>query len=252
MLGLRIPASGQGSGRIPPHLSTGQFPRSVVKDDTTTTTIGGLIVKQALYGIILLLTFSSSQAALLSQLSGQAYFDTVLNITWLADANLAATNTFGVSGIGSGGLMSWDTAQSWIAAMNTATYLGFTDWRLPTSTQPDSNCSGHLGNLDYGTGCIASEMPHLYNLNGISSGAPSPFQNVIQNDPYWTSTACFIANYRCIFSFGSGVQDAQIRNQPNLHAWAVRTGSAVPIPAAAWLFGGALGLLGVARRRSAA
>ena len=32
--------------------------------------------------------------------------------------------------------MQWATAQAWIAAMNTAAYLGFSDWRLPTT--PDS------------------------------------------------------------------------------------------------------------------
>jgi hypothetical protein len=36
-------------------------------------------------------------------------YDTALKITWLRDANLAASNTFGVSGISPTGLMSWTT-----------------------------------------------------------------------------------------------------------------------------------------------
>ena len=43
-------------------------------------------------------------------MTGAACYDDVLDITWLADADLAASNTFGVSGIDSFGLMSWDTA----------------------------------------------------------------------------------------------------------------------------------------------
>ncbi|HET9062610.1 MAG TPA: hypothetical protein VFO62_04915, partial [Candidatus Binatia bacterium] len=51
-----------------------------------------------------ILAFSSpSGAALLGRLPAtpggsdyQAYYDTELDITWLADANLAQTNTFGV------------------------------------------------------------------------------------------------------------------------------------------------------------
>jgi opacity protein-like surface antigen len=68
-------------------------------------------MKRQLAGILLLALFASSaQAALLSRLSGAAYYDDVLNITWRADANLADTNRFGVAGIASAGRMSWDTA----------------------------------------------------------------------------------------------------------------------------------------------
>ena len=34
---------------------------------------------------------STADAALVSRLGGLAYYDTVLNITWLADANFAKT-----------------------------------------------------------------------------------------------------------------------------------------------------------------
>ncbi|MBI3570923.1 MAG: DUF1566 domain-containing protein [Gammaproteobacteria bacterium] len=89
---------------------------------------------------------SVANAALVSRLSGQAVFDTDRNITWLTDANLAASNTFGVSGI-SGGAMNWYKAQDWIAAMNAASYLGFNDWRLPTTLQPDATCSGQTSGV---------------------------------------------------------------------------------------------------------
>lgn len=64
-----------------------------------------------------------SNAALVDS-SGGLIYDTELGISWLADANLAVTNAFGVTGINANGSMDWSTAQSWIAAMNTANYLG--------------------------------------------------------------------------------------------------------------------------------
>ena len=41
-------------------------------------------------------------------------------LTWTANANLAATETFGVGGINVDGTMTWDKAVEWISAMNTA------------------------------------------------------------------------------------------------------------------------------------
>jgi hypothetical protein len=82
---------------------------------------------------------STASAALVSELGGEVVYDTDYNITWLANANLAASNTFGVSGINADGTMNWDTAQSWITAMNTANYLGLNDWRLPTAINKDGS-----------------------------------------------------------------------------------------------------------------
>ncbi len=48
----------------------------------------------------------------------QAVYDTDQNITWLANANLASSNTFGVGGISPAGDMNWHIANSWIDAMN--------------------------------------------------------------------------------------------------------------------------------------
>jgi hypothetical protein len=73
-----------------------------------------------------------TNATLISRLGGQAYYDDVLDITWQTNANLADSMTFGVGGISASGPMSWYSASSWIAAMNTANYLGFGDWHLPT------------------------------------------------------------------------------------------------------------------------
>lgn len=123
-----------------------------------------------------------------------AYYDTVLDITWLADANLAASHTFGLptrvslgtypgdtSGIkgyiaGSNGLMNWPGAKFWIDAMNAANYLGYNDWRLPTVSPVNGSAynTGFSwdGSTDVGynisapgsafSGSTASEMAYMY------------------------------------------------------------------------------------------
>jgi hypothetical protein len=70
------------------------------------------------------LSVSEVEAALFASESGETVYDTVSDITWLSSANLAATKNFGVRGINPDGSMAWTTAQNWIAAMNTANYLG--------------------------------------------------------------------------------------------------------------------------------
>ncbi len=81
--------------------------------------------------LALLLWGGLGQAALHDRGNGLIY-DDVLDVTWLQDANLAATETFGVSGVGSDGSFSvCDTGTVWINAMNAANYKGFNDWRLP-------------------------------------------------------------------------------------------------------------------------
>lgn len=62
----------------------------------------------------------------------QAYYDTDLNITWLADANAAAGSIY--DDLYPYGSTTWDHAQAWIASLNAANYLGVSNWRLPTVT----------------------------------------------------------------------------------------------------------------------
>ena len=70
-------------------------------------------------------------------------YDPVAQVTWLADANLAARETFAIAGINQDGAMDHDTAIRWVEAMNHADggrgYLGQTAWDLPETgplTQP--------------------------------------------------------------------------------------------------------------------
>jgi len=103
----------------------------------------------------------------------RAYYDTVLDITWLADANLAATTTFGVTGIGSNGVMNWSKANEWIAAMNVAGYLGKGNWRLPRVTDTGAvGCNFGFTGTDcgYNVNPATGEMAHLY-YSTLGNGA---------------------------------------------------------------------------------
>lgn len=242
---------------------------------------------------VITLSFFSIQAdaALLSRASGQAYYDDILNITWVADANLAQTTGYDADG----GAMDWYTTQDWIASLNAANYLGASNWRLPQAVPVNGSSwnesSGVDGSTDNGfnisapgsayPGSTASEMAHLhYNTLGnpgefdiygdvsaecyegpqclINAG---PFAN-IQELAYWSQAIPSLADpsVTWVFYFESGDQNGSplyvFGGEGAQHfAWAVSPGdllpqdAAVPIPAAVWLFGGALGALGLLKRR---
>ena len=105
-----------------------------------------------------------TNAALFSRLAGKVVYDSDLNITWLANGNLAESNTFGVTGFEADGGMNWNNAepQAWLNAMNDAFYLGINGWRFPATVHPDSTCSNTQPKYSVGSDCIGSEMGHLY------------------------------------------------------------------------------------------
>jgi hypothetical protein len=131
-----------------------------------------IITKSRLAAIalsVVLLSATTANASLVSALGGQVVNDTDLNISWLANANLAATENFGVGGINVNGRMTWITAQSWIIAMNAfnggAGYLGYTNWRLPTLTgtgNPGCTYANSGTDCGYNVNTATSEMAHLF------------------------------------------------------------------------------------------
>jgi uncharacterized protein (TIGR03437 family) len=175
-------------------------------------------------------------AALMLSSDGLTVYDNVNNISWLANANLAATNRFGLAvckGAGSqpcvypSGVMQYQGATAWVAAMNAANYLGHSNWQLPTTPITDSGC-GKVGpqNNSFAFGCTLNALGSLY-YNGLALKAPNtavpipantagPFSN-FQPYLYWSQTiggnpndACY-ANMGCgnaTLSFNTGFQGA--------------------------------------------
>jgi hypothetical protein len=163
--------------------------------------------------------WSEAEAALDASADGQAVYDTERNVTWLANANLAATRSFGVTGINPNGSMSWDTAQKWIAAMNDANYLGSNRWRLPATQLPDPGCSQRPKTASFGYGCTGSEMGSLYGELGGMKGstidqkhnASYALFNNFQPYLYWSATLWTpVPNSAFSFSFGNGFQGTNV------------------------------------------
>jgi len=186
----------------------------------------------------------------------QVYYDTDLDITWLANANLAATNTFGVAGVGPGGEMNWATAQAWIAAMNAASYLGHSAWRLPTVRPVNGVAFNYAGSFNGSTdssyniggpstvyaGSTGSEMSHLFynSLGNLGYCAPTsaagcipqagyglvnvgPFANVVAYH-YWSGTTYPPDNSKAwFFAFNDGSQWAPPKSDAML-GWPVVRG----------------------------
>ncbi len=104
----------------------------------------------------------------------EAYFDTVLGITWLADANHAYSSG---QAAGSFGAMTWTDTQAWLSgSVNAGGGLyGVTTWRLPTTTlanPPGYTWSSGLadyanGTADYGINHSqpSNELGFMYSVN---------------------------------------------------------------------------------------
>ena len=202
----------------------------------------------------------------------EAYYDTELDITRLADANYART-----SGYDADGLMTWSTANAWAASLNPYG-SGITGWRLPTTVDVGNDGATYTNfyqGVDSGYNTTHGEMSHLfyetlgnaayYNTSGVATGCTAPNYCLTNTGPffnlqpyyYWSATEYALSTSDAwSFDFSNGLQYSYYKTL-NFYAWAVRAGdvgaSTVPVPAAVWLFGsGLLGLVGVARKRGGA
>jgi hypothetical protein len=183
----------------------------------------------------------------------EAYYDTVLDITWLADAHYAQT-----SGYDADGKMNWTAANAWADQLN---LYGYDDWRLPT-VEPVNGISYNYtprndGSTDWGYNITSpnSELGYMYYVNlgnpgkrtpsGGSTGCylsptdtclnnTGPFVNLPNNDEsgYWSSTEDEIhTGYAWIFNYKGGFQRVRVQVGSH-HAWAVHPGDIgiAPIP----------------------
>lgn len=202
-----------------------------------------------------------------------AYYDTALNISWLANANVI-------------GLANFDTARTWANGLDVA---GVTGWHLPT-INIDTCGTGGLGATFWNGGGICgynvqadtSDMAHMYMTtlanpsysgftdsygNGPGLSAPllentGPFSN-LQAYGYWFSldhavspwTGEISTDEAWRYSFYAGRQD-NLANSEQLFAWAVHDGdvgqitAAVPEPETyALMLAGLAMMVPLARRR---
>ncbi|MGD1062706.1 MAG: hypothetical protein ABR860_05540 [Terracidiphilus sp.] len=151
--------------------------------------------------------------------------DTRLAVTWLADANLAAKQSFGVPNINKSGSMDYATAVRWVAAMNAlnngAGFLGHNNWQLPTAPSTDKTCqlTGPHGE-PFGYHCSGSALGSLYYVSlGLqepdsavanSENHVGPFQN-FQPYLYWSKSPAIDPKQGFVsFSFSSGFQGANV------------------------------------------
>lgn len=213
--------------------------------------------------LVLILTNTAHGALLARDLNNDmtvdAYYDTALDITWLKNANLAASNTFGVQGIAPfAGPMPWNVANAWIAAMNSEMYLGYNGWRLPTigplnGVAYTQCCSGFDGRFDFGYNITSgqSELAYMYYVNldnlglfdvsgNIQSGSGSiddplnPYDDNLFDDIrwgwYWSGSPNIPGNSIMVFDMANGEQTAQYVGD-NKFAWVVHPGEiGAPIP----------------------
>jgi len=137
--------------------------------------------------------------------------------------------------------------------MNTANYLGYNDWRLPTALNQNGTgpCSGY--------NCTSSEMGHLFYVDGglslgqsiLTSTTLDDYFTNMKSAVYWSGSVVAPDPLGAwTFDAGYGSQDAYDKSIYN-YAMAVRPGDVAAVPEAdtwAMLLAG-LGLVGVATRR---
>jgi hypothetical protein len=188
-----------------------------------------------------------------------AFYDTALNISWLANANV-------------NGRMNWGAAMSWATNLN---IYGAVGWRLPTVN--DTGAPGCVGLGLSGTDCgwnvqtstgntVNSELAHLYyvtlgnlafyNQNvqvQLGSGLTNTanFTN-FQRFVYWSGTEYAPDNSIAWLFYTSdgnnaGIQNAFVKDDAKVYAIAVRSGDvgsvAVPVAPTVVLVLPFLGLL---------
>ena len=162
----------------------------------------------------LLSLFTGVQAELIDRGNGMIY-DTVLDITWLQDANYALT-----SGYDDDGKMTWYEAVEWADRL---VYAGFDDWRLASRSV---SAGTPVGTVDYTQSlvnchteseeaCRDNEYGYMfvYNLGGslgddlrgdqISTTNGVELQNI--QYAYWSGTQHSNSDfYAYVFFFGGG------------------------------------------------
>ena len=216
---------------------------------------------------------STATHAALVDLGGGLIYDEDQNLTWTQDASMS-------------GSLNWQEATDWAANL---VFGGADGWRLPTTTQfDDPTCGGDVRGgffFESRLGCLGGEMelltaaadPWTNDLFKDENG-----KNTLNRTRYWTDTPYRDWVDPCIdpaygvpcnlegdtgdrtdfywqwgFTGWGGINGpaykTTLRGDNDRFAWAVHDGrvSAVPVPAAIYLFGsGLVGLFGIMKRKA--
>jgi len=189
---------------------------------------------------------------------------------------------------GSNGHVTFEAANSYVDTLefyDAVRDVTYDDWRLPTvlpingvslqfnntldGTSDQGNAltttDGTDGGWRDGAGIPVSELGYMFYVNLANTAGDltntGPFFNIeaefsSSSINYWTGTLTQGLTDAAYFNFKGGFQgltaDTEASGNADIMAvWAVRDGdviSAVPVPAAVWLFGsGLIGLIGMAR-----
>jgi hypothetical protein len=154
--------------------------------------------------------------------NAETFYDEALDVTWLVDANLAATERFGLENaeIGASGSMTYRAAERWVKRMNERRYLGRDDWTLPATPDEDDTCERRHAHT-FGFGCRRGALSGL-NTRALAwpatavplpPGPVGPFRN-LQPYLYWSGSRnthhTDHENGYTTFSFDNGFQGANV------------------------------------------
>jgi hypothetical protein len=224
--------------------------------------------------VLIVTGFMQSAQANLTDNGNSLVYDSVLNITWMAQNNnlfkdmtasnanlindiIAANNgviydspsdteSGGAYSLTSSdfstynGTMDWWGAEAWIGYLNSIHYDGFNDWSLPTTANPVS-----------GYNQAASEMGALYyTALGLTAGTAistsNPYYYLFSNLAIYWSASEYSSDTTQAWYFNTltGDQSYSIKDT-QLQAFAILPGDAVvvPVPGANWLFLSSFGFL---------
>lgn len=193
--------------------------------------------------------------------TADAFYDTVLDITWLRNADVK-------------GLQFWDAAVDWADKLQ---FGGYSDWRLPTMVDTwEAGCDWDYAGTDCGYNVQTkgpkrtfSEMAHLFSVTLGNKGYCDPtgqcgapgwgltntgnFQN-IRSDFYWIGLNYGEQGVFSWYYYTPSIYQSYGYQNLAMHAMAVRNGDVVPAVVASvpeaqtvamMLLG--LGVLGVSR-----
>lgn len=221
-----------------------------------------------------ILIYSSVPHATLIDRGGGLLYDTVLDVTWLQDANYATTSGFDADGrLGIYSARQWVDDLEYYDSNNNITY---DDWRLPTRLEDD--LPFHFGWWVLG-GAIDptptvgphTELSYMYYVNlglngyldthgawatnfGVHGDSTFGGQNNVelvqnlQGGEYWLgfSMADVSNNYDTQpFTFSMNTGNHNARQHDSLFVWAVRDGDVISAPEPSSLFLMIIGILSI-------